>query len=143
MRAYGGGRGVTDLPTTVRGPAVAAAASRPINLVEVGVFNTTTTAFAVALVRFTAAGTPSGAATEVSADEGITPVATVSLGNSGTATVGGPFSQASIGAAIGAGVIWTYGGSGLHAPAGTANGFMLICPTGTGQFFDFYFVWDE
>ena len=143
MRAYGAGRGVTNLPTAVRGPSLMAIASRPINLVECGVFNTTTTAFAVALVRATAAGTSAGTVTEVSSDEGITPVGVVALSHSADPTVGGPFTQASIGAAIGAGVIWTFGGSGLHAPAGTANGFVLTCPTGTAQFFDFYFVWDE
>jgi len=143
MRAYGGGRGVTDLPTTVRGPSVFGIAARSIYLLEVGVFNTTTSAFAAALVRATAAGTPSGSVTETSEDSDVTPVAVVSLGNSGTPTVGGSIVQASIGAAIGAGVIWTFGGKGLRAPAGTANGFVITCPTGTAQFFDFYFVWEE
>jgi hypothetical protein len=143
MRCSGAGRGVTDLPTSVRGPGLAAAAGRPVYLVETGVFNTTTTAFAVSVVRFSAAGTPSGSVTEVSEDSEYTPAATVTTGNSGTPTVGGPFNQASIGAAIGAGVIWTYGGKGLRAPAGTTNGFILNLPTGTGQFFDFYYVWEE
>ena len=143
MRCYGAGRGVTNLPTSVRGPNLYGIASRPIYLVETGIFNTTTSAFAVAVVRASAAGTPAGAVTETSEDSEVTPVGVVNTSHSADATVGGPFNQASIGAAIGAGVIWTYGGRGLRAPAGTANGFVLNLPTGTGQFFDFYFAWDE
>jgi hypothetical protein len=127
----------------VRGPNVYAIAARPIYLVETGVFNTTTTAFAVGLIRATSAGTAAGALTPRSVDSEVTPVATANTSHSADAAGTGPFAQASIGAAIGAGVIWTFGGSGIRAPAGTANGFFLNLPTGTGQFFDFYFVWDE
>lgn len=143
MRCYGAGRGVTNVPTAARGPNVYGIASRPIYLVEAGVFNTTTTACTAAVGRATAAGTQAGAVTEISEDEGITPVATVFTSQSADATIAGLATTASLGAAIGAGVIWTFGGKGLHAPAGTANGFVLTCPTGTGQFEDFYFVWEE
>ena len=143
MRAYGGGRGVTNLPTAVRGPSLYGIAARPLYLLEVGVFNTTTTAFAAALNRATALGTVAGTVTESSEDPEVTPVGIVSLSHSADATVGGAITQASIGAAIGAGVIWTFGGKGIRCPAGTANGFVITCPTGTAQFFDFYFVWDE
>jgi len=142
MRAYGAGRG-SAASTSVRGPALFAIASRPVNLVECGVFNTTATAFAVALSKATAAGTTTGTVTEVSDDPEVTPVGVVTTGHSADATVTGPYTQASIGAAIGAGVIWTFGKNGLRVPAGTANGFILTLPTGTGQIFDFYFVWDE
>lgn len=145
MRAYASGRHATDAATSVRGPGIAAAASRPIYVFECGVFNTTTTAVAVALSRFTTAGTASGAITTRSEDDGYTPATTAFAGQSTNSTLstGGPYVQASIGAAVGAGVIWTFGGKGLHAPGGTANGFILILPTGTDQFKDFYFVWEE
>ncbi len=142
MRAYGGSRG-SAASTAARGPAVMGIASRPIYLVECGVYNTTVTAFAVALSKATAAGTTTGTVVELSEDPEITPVAVVTTGHSADATVTGPYTQASIGAAIGAGNIWTFGGRGLRVPAGTANGFVLTLPTGTGQIFDFYFVWDE
>jgi len=143
MRCSAAGRGVTNAATAVRGPKVATIASRPIYLVEVGAFNTTTTAFVVGVVRHSVAGTGAGAVTPASEDSEYTSVATPFTSMSADATVGGAFNQASIGAAIGAGVIWTYGGKGLRAPAGTANGFILNLPTGTAQFMDFYFVWEE
>ena len=142
MRAYGAGRG-SAASTAARGPAVFGIANRPIYLIECAVYNTTTSAFAVALSKATAAGTTTGTVTELSEDPEITPVAVVTTGHSADATVTGPYRQASIGAAIGAGVIWTFGGRGLRVPAGTANGFVLTLPTGTGQIFDFEFVWDE
>ena len=143
MRVYAAGRGVTNLPTAARGPSVYAIAGRPIYILEVGVFNTTTTAFAAALGRATAAGTTAGAVTEQAEDSEYTPVATAFTSHSADATIAGLYAQASIGAAIGAGVIWTFGGKGLRIPAGTANGAVITCPTGTGQFFDFHFVWEE
>lgn len=145
MRGYASGRHAANAATSVRGPGIACAASRPIYVVEVGAFNTTTTAFATALSRFTAAGTAGTAITTRSEDDGISPVTTAFDGQSTNSTLstGGPYVQASIGAAVGAGVIWTFGGKGLHAPGGTANGFILILPTGTDQFKDFYFVWEE
>jgi hypothetical protein len=143
MRVYSGGRG-SAASTSLRGPSLMAAANVPINLVECGVFNTTATAFAVALMRVTTAGTRTGSLTEVPEDTDHTVLADVATGHSADAAVtGGPYVQASIGAAIGAGVIWTFGKSGLRVPAGTANGFLLALPTGTGQIFDFYFVWEE
>jgi hypothetical protein len=59
------------------------------------------------------------------------------------ATVGGTIRQATLGAAAGAGIIWAFGEEGLLIPAGTANGIVIICPTGTGQHLDFWFDWEE
>jgi hypothetical protein len=143
MRAYAAGRGVTNVPTAARGPNVYGIASRPLYIVEVGVFNTTTTAATAAAARATGAGTQAGAVTEISEDSEITPAATAFTSQSADATIAGVATQASLGAAIGAGVIWTFGGKGLRIPAGTANGCVLTCPSGTGQFEDFYFVWEE
>jgi hypothetical protein len=143
MRANAAGRAGAASTTTV-GPSLFAIASRPVWLVECGVFNITTTAFAVALVRATASGTLTGGLVAKSEDPDLAPVGVASTGNSTAHTIGsGAYTQASIGAAIGAGVIWTFGKNGLKCPAGTANGFVLIAPTGTGQVFDFYFVWEE
>jgi hypothetical protein len=51
--------------------------------------------------------------------------------------------QASIGAAIGAGVIFTFGEDGFILDNATTSGVVITCPSGTGQILDFYIVWDE
>ena len=144
MRAYAAGRTATTTPGATAGPQLTVANTRAFYVVEVGVFNTTTTAFAVALQRFTAGGTAGAAITEVAEDDTVTPNVVASGVNSTAATLaGGPYAQASIGAAVGAGVIWTFGGKGVRVPGTASNGIMLLVPTGTGQHFDFYFVWEE
>ena len=66
-----------------------------------------------------------------------------STSHSGDATIASVIRQATVGAAAGAGVIFTFGENGLYRPEGVGNGVVLTCPTGTAQFFDFYFCWDE
>src|SRR6266508_2525260 len=58
MRAYGGGRITTAATATLPAGSLYAIAARPLYVVEVGVFNTTTTSTSVALARFSTAGTP-------------------------------------------------------------------------------------
>lgn len=112
---------------------------------EVGVFNTTTTAFAIKLVRLTAAGTPGAAITIAEWDPdgsvaSLTPFTTHTV----DATLGDSFNFASIGAAVGAGVIWTFwSGHGIMIPTGTANGMGIVVATGTGQVADAYMTWEE
>jgi hypothetical protein len=55
----------------------------------------------------------------------------------------GEAGRAMLGAAKGAGNIWTFGKNGLYVPPGTGNGMGIMCPTGVGQLFDFYWIWDE
>lgn len=132
--------------TTVRAVAsLFAIASRTGKLREVGIFNTTSTAVAAALVRFTNATGVGAGLTEVLWDtEGPSaPNCTGFAGHTADGAVGSPIRYASLGAAIGSGVIWTFGENGLIIPAGTANGVGIICPTGTGQILDYYFDWDE
>ena len=81
--------------------------------------------------------------TEVDYDAANPAVATGFAGHTADGAVGGNFRYASIGAAIGAGVIWTFGDSGILIAVGTAKGVGIICPTGTGQIFDYYIDWDE
>jgi hypothetical protein len=113
-------------------------------LVEVGVFNTTTTALAIALARFTAATNVGTGQTEGEYDtDGMPPLATVFAGHTGDGTVGQILRQATLGAAAGAGVIWTFGDGGIVVPSGTANGIGIIIPTGTGQICDVEYTWTE
>ena len=137
------GRGVTNAATTVRGPSLYCSADGGLRLLEVGVFNTTTTGFAVGLGIATALGTVAGALTEYCEDDpGHTVLGIANTSHSADATIAATVRQASIGAAIGAGVIWTFP-DGLYRPEGVGNGVVLTCPTGTAQYFDFYFVWTE
>lgn len=119
----------------------ATAACRP-RLVEVGVFNTTSTALVAALNRLTTTGTQGAGLTEVPEDDpSQVAVATAFAGHTAGPTVGGELRRASLGAAIGSGVIWTF--SGLEVPEGTGNGVGVIVPTGTGQILDYSLTWDE
>jgi hypothetical protein len=119
----------------------ATAAVRP-RVVEIGLFNTSSTACVVALVRLTTAGTQGTGLTEVAEDSpDHTALATAFAGHTVGPTIGGELRRASLGAAIGSGVIWTF--SGLEIPAGTGNGVGIIVPTGTGQTLDYSIAWEE
>ncbi len=124
--------------------SIFSSASGNFRLIEVGVFNTTTTAFVAAVARFTAATNVGAGQTEGEYDtDAVPPLATVFAGHTGDGTVGQILTQASIGAAVGAGMVWTFGDGGIIVPSGTSNGIGVIVPTGTGQLTDLYFVWDE
>jgi hypothetical protein len=137
------GAGSTTLPI---GGLMSVTGCRP-RLVEVGVFNTTTTACAVALRRVTAAGTSGSTQSVVyESDPSQTALATPK----DTWTVAPTFTSgnlrvASIGAAIGSGLIWTFAGpaGGLLIPNTTGDGIVLSVLTGTGQICDVSFTWDE
>ena len=43
----------------------------------------------------------------------------------------------------GAAFVWTYEGSGLQIPKGTANGIAIIPGAGTGQLVGVTFQWEE
>lgn len=121
-----------------------ATASVGAKIREVGVFNTTSTALAIALVRFTNATGVGAGLTEAEYDEDApAPSCTGFAGHTADGGVGQVLRQASLGAAIGSGVIWTFGDTGLVLQPGTANGIGVIIPTGTGQICDYYLDWDE
>jgi hypothetical protein len=145
MARYSFGMRGTVVGTAARAMAsIFATASGGFKLVEVGVYNTTTTAVTIALARFTAAGTPGAAQTEGEYDnDAVPPLATVFAGHTADGTVGQILRQATLGAAAGAGVIWTFGDGGIVVPSGTANGIGIIVPTGTGQICDIEYTWTE
>lgn len=133
------GAGSTTLPIA---GLMAVTGCRP-RLVEVGVFNTTATAVALALRRVTAAGT-SGSTQGVIYESDS---AQAALGTpKDTWTVAPTFTTgnlrvASLGAAIGSGVVWTF--TGLVIPNTTGDGIVLAPLTGTGQICDVSLTWDE
>lgn len=119
----------------------ATASVRPV-VVEVGIWNTTATEVCVSLNRLTSAGTQGTGLTEVAEDSpDHTAVATGFAGHTAGPTIGGELRRATLGAAKGSGVIWTF--NGLEIPAGTGNGIGLIIPTGTGQILDYSIAWIE
>jgi len=116
---------------------------RPV-IREVGVFNTTVNAVQVALVRFTNATGVGTGLTETAEDPADRAAnATIFAGHTADGGVGGTLRIASLGAAIGSGVIWTFGDKGLVVNQATADGVGIVTLTGTGQICDCYFVWDE
>lgn len=139
--ARAAGAGSATLPL---GSIYSSAAVNP-RLREVGVFNTTATAVAVALCRLSTAGTQGAGLTEQGLDA--TAVA-ASVTGFNTHTVAPTLAdmgyRTTLPAQVGAGIIWTFGGDvGITCPIGTANGLGIYVPTGTGQVCDFYFVWAE
>lgn len=134
--------GTNLLPSTA---IVGATTVRP-RIAEIGVFNTTATACCVGLVRISTAGTP-GASVSIAkeTDTAQAPLATVNntYTSTGPTITAGVLRQASLGAAIGSGVIWTFDQTGLVIPDTAAAGIALIVPTGTGQVLDFYWTWYE
>jgi hypothetical protein len=125
--------------------SVYAAAAVSGSLREVGVFNTTAAAVNVKLVRLTSVGT-AGAAITVAAQVDRSAAASSTMANTHTAapTLGADLGyRASLGAAIGSGVIWTFGDRGIEMPVGVANGIGVIIESGTGQVCEIYFVFDE
>lgn len=146
MRISAAGRTVTNLPTAARGPGVFSGSAGGASWIrEVGVFNTTATAVAVGLLLCTATGTQVGGLTEVITDDpsnGNAPAETAFTSQSSDST-GTIIRQASLGAAIGSGVIWTFDPRQLEIAEGTGNGIIISCPTGTAQHLDFYIDWDK
>jgi hypothetical protein len=138
-----GGR-TSAVPTAARGPSLyATASSGALYVVEIQAFNTTTTAVALSLGIATAAGTQGAALTEVNeSDQSHTILGTGFNTHTADATLVNT-RHSTLGAAAGAGVIWTFASPGLHIPEGTANGVVITCHTGTGQHLDFSFLWDE
>lgn len=138
------GAGSATLPL---GSMWSTAAVRP-RLVEVGVFNTTSTAVRISLARFSGGtGTKGAAVTAVyENDNSQSPVATVANTHTVTpTTISAALRTADLGAAVGSGVIWTFGGGrteGLILPNTTTDGIGIVS-IGTGQICDINFTWDE
>lgn len=121
-----------------------AVAAREGFLREVGFFNTTAVACTFRLARITAAPTGGAALGEVNYENSdAAPDMTAFNAATGNGTISADsYRIAQLGAAVGSGVIWTFGSRGIHIPAGTANGLGIV-PVGTGQIVAFYFDWME
>lgn len=139
------GRSSITPTTTLPGVSLYATSAVQPRVREVGIWNTTVTEVPLALVRLSTTGTQGAGLTEVPEDDPLkVAVATGFAGHSSTGpTLAGEVRRAFLGAARGAGIIFTFGPNGLMIPSGTGNGIGVICATGTGQVFDYYISWEE
>lgn len=145
MARYNAGAKTTAGSTTLPVISLYSAASVGAKIREIGAFNTTSTSVDIKLVRLTSAGTQGTGLTEAKHDpDSATASCTAFTTHSVAPTLGDDLGyRASLGAAIGSGVIWTFGDSGIRIPVGTANGVGIIVENGTGQALQAYIVWDE
>jgi hypothetical protein len=145
MARYSAGAKTSAGSTTLPLISLYSAAAVGAKIREIGVFNTTSTAVDVKLARLTTAGTPGTGLTEAKYDPDSTTASCTAV-NTHTVgpTVGDDLGyRASLGAAVGSGVIWTFGDAGLRVPVGTGNGIGIIVENGTGQACQAYITWDE
>lgn len=145
-RFSAGGRATIAGSSTLPLASLYATAGVRPGIVEIGVFNTTATALAVALQRLTTTGTQGTAIAVIPEDNvELTAISTPKNGHTvGPTITTGVIRQASLGAAIGAGVIWTWPDNApLRIAAATTNGVGITVPTGTGQVLDFSITWVE
>ncbi len=117
---------------------------------EVGCFNTTTTAVEIFLTRLSTTGTQGAGLTEARYNmKGPPALCTAFTTHTADATYDEDLGyRAVLGAAIGSGVIWTFGDAGLviglpDAVELVTNGIGISLENGTGQICQTYFVWDE
>lgn len=121
-----------------------APASTNGKLRQASAFNSTSTALAVALARFTNATGVGAGQTEGEYDEDAPPpLCTIFAGHTADGGVGQSLETGSLGAAVGSGLFFTYGESGILIQPGTANGLGLLCHSGSGQVCDVTYHWDE
>jgi hypothetical protein len=112
---------------------------------EIGLFNTTTTAVALKVVRVTTTGTQGTALTEMPLiPEDPPAIATAFNTHSVAPTITtGDLYRVDLGAAIGSGVVLKFEETGLGIPATANNGIAVVVSTGTGQAVDATIIWEE
>ena len=138
------GAGSTTLPSI----SLYSGALTDIQVVEIGVFNTSSTAFDIRLARISSGpGTVGAALTKSPVDNpsAVSAALAFTTHTAGAVTLTDAGYRASLGAAIGSGVVWTFGGDGLevNSAAATVNGVCVVIENGTGQAAQAYFTWIE
>lgn len=110
---------------------------------EIGICNFAAVAATFALAEFGATTNRGTVKTAVNEDLNPTQCAVYDGHTADGASVGVPFRQITLPAAVGATMVWTFSEGGFQIPIGTANGLGIIVPSGTGQLVDFWFKWEE
>lgn len=133
----------TGTKTTLRGPTIVVGTSGMI-LWEVGVASTVATESHVQLRKFTAAGAAGTAIDDVPWGDGAASTFAASQVPSADHTpVAGFIRSDYLPAAIGGGIIWTFGPKGMYIPGGTGDGFYIALGSGTDRVVSFYFDVEE
>lgn len=143
LGALSAGAGSTTLPLM----SLYSVASAGFALREVGISNTAATAVSLKLVRVSTTGTQGSAiaGTQLGYDvQRLTPACKLFQTHTVAPTVTDDLGyRVVLGAAVGAGVIWTFGDIGIRSAPATTNGVALIVENGTGQVCQVYWTWDE
>jgi len=143
LGALSASAGSTTLPLL----SLYSAAASAFALRECGVTNTAATAVAVRLVRLSTTGTQGAAVagTQIGYDVARpTPACKVFQTHTVAPTIADDLGyRAQLGAAVGSGVIWTFGDIGIRTAVAVTNGIGVVIENGTGQVCQVYFVWDE
>jgi hypothetical protein len=147
MARYSAGVLTSAGSTTLPIISLYGSASVTPSIVEIGVFNTTAVAVALKLVRLTTTGTQGTGLTEAPLNPEVNPVTAVAAAF-GTHTVAPTLGndlgyRGVLGAAIGSGLIWTFGARGLSVTVAANAGIGVIVENGTGQACQAYITWDE
>jgi hypothetical protein len=146
MSKFVAGLTTTAGSTTLPLAALVGGTGARIRIVEIGVFNTTTTAVNLVLCRLSTAGTPGTAATSRLTDSADAATAVGALRNTYTSTaptttelgIGFP-----LGAAVGAGLVLTFPDDVLTIPATANAGIGFLLESGTIQAVRLYVRWNE
>jgi hypothetical protein len=142
MARYSAGMTAAGAGTSVRPILGVLATAGVVPMVrEIGLFNTTAVACTYEIVQFTG-GTPGATVTAFDSDFARTPTCLAKQLWTADATVVKTGYRAVLGAAIGAGIIFTFGDVGLRSGLGATVGIGIV-PVGTGQVLEAYMVWDE
>lgn len=122
----------------------ATAGVRP-RIIEVQLYNTSTTAVEIALMRLTTTGTQGAGLTENSEDyPEHTAIATAFAGHTVGPTLGAEICRGRLGAADGSAIFWTWSDiNPLMIASATTNGIGVTVPTGTGQTLIYVIKWLE
>ncbi len=115
-------------------------------ITELGVFNTTSTAVSLKLVRLSTTGTRGSAITSMgeTQEDAAAAIGVVYQTHSVAPTItAGDLNLATLGAAVGSGVVWTWPDRTLTLSSSATAGLGLVVATGTGQAVDFYIRWGE
>ncbi len=112
---------------------------------EIHLFNTTAVAVQLKVVRLTTTGTQGTALTEMGhTPEDVASRAQAFATHSVAPTITtGDLWRGQLGAAVGSGIILTFGDEGIIIPATANAGVGVVVSTGTGQVCEATIVWDE
>lgn len=146
MSRFAAGGLTTAGSTTLPLASLYGSASGRLFITEIGIFNTTSTAVALKLVRLSTAGTRPTAWTSAPISQEDTAAAVgLAYGTHTVApTLGNDLGYRTVlGAAVGSGVVWTFPDRVLTVNATANAGIGLVVENGTGQPVQFYVAWGE